>query len=92
MKVHLAWYSIYSKRLHISFGSTALFFMFHHSTYLFLQELLQLGSNGVTYFRCGSLAANVTCAHTGLDDVAHGLLDSAGFVEEGKGVLHHQAD
>ena len=71
--------------------------MNHHphvlpTTPYLLEQLLQLSSNGVTDLGGGSLAADVAGAHAGLDDVAHGLLDDAGFVEQAEGVLHHHGD
>lgn len=57
-----------------------------------LEQLLELGSDGITDLDSGGLAANIARADTSLDDVLDGLLDDPGLVEHAERVLHHHGD
>ena len=62
------------------------------ANFYLLEQLLQLGDNGITNLNGGSLATNVARANTSLNDVLNGLLDYAGLVEHAEGVLHHHGN
>ena len=57
-----------------------------------LEQLLQLGSDGIADFGSLGCAANVASADTSLDDVAHSLLNDASYVDHVEGVLHHHGN
>lgn len=62
------------------------------ANFYLLEQLLQLGDNGITNLNGGSLATNVARANTSLNDVLNGLLDDASLIEHTEGVLHHHGD
>lgn len=57
-----------------------------------LEQLLQLGSDGIADLGSLGCAANVAGADTSLDDVAHSLLNQASHVDHVEGVLHHHGN
>lgn len=57
-----------------------------------LEQLLQLSGNCITNLGSGSCAGDVTGTHTSLDNVADGLLNELGFLEETEGVLEHETN
>lgn len=57
-----------------------------------LEQLLQLGGDGIADLGSLGCAANVAGADTSLDDVAHSLLNQASHVDHVEGVLHHHGN
>lgn len=65
---------------------------FEEAALYLLEQLLQLGGDGIADLGSLGCAANVASADTSLDNVAHSLLNQASHVDHVEGVLHHHGN